>query len=189
MPEFATEGALLLLLRISSLVVTGSRAFSVFGGIAQIIAFVEVLLDDVDNRVFTLGFVIDDKHLWLGVVPHWLVLVLQESLIFVGLVHTFFHGGRLLLQYLGSKFAWQEVDEEGHANLVEDFVVGFLVSRVAHGRLRCGSIGSRYGLSDDPESIHYVRSECHQVIKGVSSVECRTRRQRTIWNLTFHPNA
>ena len=38
-------------------------------GAAQIVAFVEVLFDDVDNHVFPLGFVIDRQYLQLGVVP------------------------------------------------------------------------------------------------------------------------
>lgn len=70
MTKLATVGAPLLLLRISQLVATGSRTFSYsFFGTAQIVAFVEVLFDDVDNHVFPLGFVIDRKYLQLGIVP------------------------------------------------------------------------------------------------------------------------
>ena len=90
------------------------------------------------------------------------------------LFHALFHGGGLLLLYLGSEFARQKVDEKYHADLVEGIDLDSLIPRVDHlidlvasiGN-HCGSIGSRHGFLDILESIQDIRGKGFQIIKWI----------------------
>ena len=118
--------------------------------------------------------VVDGEHFGLCRIPHRAGLVLSEPMVLCSLFHALFHGGGLLLLYLGSEFARQKVDEKCHADLVESVDLDSLIPRVDHlidlvtfiGN-HCGSIGSRHGFLDILESIQDVRGKGFQIIKWI----------------------
>ena len=95
--------------------------------LSLVASFVEVLLDSIDDGVLPIGVVfVDGQNLGFGIRAQWTIYVQNDSLMISGSFGAISHHCWLLLQDLGSQVRREEVDEEGHADLINDVLVGRL---------------------------------------------------------------
>lgn len=113
--------------------VVGRIASLILVGLVSVLSF-EVFFYCIHKHVIHFVIVLlNGKDSGLGRRPQGPIFFLQEPLGFGRELGAFSHSGVLFLHDFVAEFCRQEIDQEGHADLVEHVVMDKLVSVVDHG--------------------------------------------------------